>query len=359
MNNKNLIISLLFTLLVITACQNNEPPKKIVKLKKLPFVSIQKAKIHKMVSSITIPGTIDANIFSNIVSPVDGVIDVLNARENQQVKKGKMIAVINPNRRVSLIAENQLRVEQLQQQLKTSKQNSDSYATTKMELDKALSNLKYAKNMYQTNPVICPADGMVTQRWLDAGAQVNTRDKILTITDMSSLVIKTEVNEQYFEAIKKGKKLPLQLNAYPNDSLKGVINLVYPEIKPETRSVSFDIKILNFQKKLLPGMMATITIPVKTIDQAVVVPADAVLSGPDNKEFLFVVDKNLKTHKQLVETGITMDGLVQITKGLTGNENVAVKGQEMLKDGIEVKIAQSKQVSKQVSKQTSTPASKE
>ncbi len=338
MKIKKIAVFMLFGFMVLNSCRHNTPAKETAQQKNLPFVSIKEAQKHKMVSSITITGTIEANIFSNIVSPVDGVIDELRARENQQVKKGELIAVINPNERVSLIAENQLKVERLQKTLKAASPNGKEYDATKMELDKALSDLEYAKNMYHTHPVICPANGMVTQRRLDVGAQVNTKDRILTLTDMSSLVIKAEVNEQYFEAIKKGRKLPLQLNAYPNDSLTGVISLVYPEIKPETRSISFDVKVLNFQKKLLPGMMATITIPVKTIENAVVVPSDALLSGPDNKQFLFIVDENSKARKQVVETGITMDELVEITKGLTGNEEVAVKGQEMLKEGAEVKI---------------------
>ncbi len=323
---------------LFSGCDSGKATESNPKPKKIPFVSIQQSRVQKMVSSITITGTVGANVFSEVVSPVDGVIENLYARENQSVKKGNIIAVINPNERVSLIANNRLKVEQLQKQLSGHSTNSKEYANIKQQLDDAKKNLEYAQNMYQANPVVCPANGLVTQRWLDEGAQVNVKDKILKITDMSSLVIKAEVNEQYYEAIQKGKQFPLKLNAYPNNSLTGIVSLVYPQISPQTRSVLFDIKVKNFNKKLLPGMMAVIGIPVFTVEKAVVVNTDAVLSSPDNKQFLFVVNKDGIAQKRIVETGISLGRLLEIKQGINSNEDIVVKGQEMLKDGMKVKI---------------------
>lgn len=342
MNIKNITITLLFSLMVFAACKNNEQGKETAKSGKIPFVSIQKVKVQKIVSSITITGTVEANIFSDIVSPVDGVIDELRARENQQVKKGGIIAIINPNERVSLIAETQLKVENLQQELKAINQNNKDYAETKNQLDKALSDLEYAGNMYQTVPVICPVNGMITNRLLNAGAQVNTKDKILTITNMSSLVIKAEVNEKYFEAVKQGRKLPVILSAYPVDTIQGQISLVYPQVDPVTRSVKFDIKLLNFNKKILPGMMASIKIPVSSKENAIAIPEQAVLTSPDNKNFLFVVNKDTLALKRLVQTGISSGNKLEIIKGLKENDKVIVAGQEMLKDSVKVKIMKNK-----------------
>ncbi|MCA1758502.1 MAG: efflux RND transporter periplasmic adaptor subunit, partial [Bacteroidales bacterium] len=204
----------------------------------------------KIVSFIEFTGTIQANVFTDIKSPADGIIESLMARENQQVEKDRIIAVINPNDRVALISKNRLQVQQIKEKLKTTDTNSDDFKRLEQELKKAKDNLDYATKMYQTVPVVCPMNGLVTQRWTDKGSQIGVKEKILTVSDMNSLVIKAEVNEKYFEAIKQGKKLPVILNAYPNDTLTGSISLVYPQVDPVTRSVKFDIKILNFHKSL-------------------------------------------------------------------------------------------------------------
>jgi len=323
---------------LLTACNNKDGKTVLEKSKKTPVVKIQSAVQTKLESFIGITGTIEANIYSEIKSPVDGVIENLFARENQQVENGQVIAVINPNDRLSLISNNQLQVQIFEQQLKPSEKNTKEYAKLEQSLIKAKINLEYAKNMYQTNPVICPINGIVTHRWLDKGSQVTAKEKIVTISDMNSLVVKAAVNEKYFAAIKQGRKLAVILNAYPNDTLTGVISLVYPQINPETRSVEFDIKIQNFSKKLLPGMMASIQIPVAVKGNAIAVNVDAVLVSPDNKQFLFVVNKDSIAIKRIVKTGITSGKLIEISEGMNEHENVVVMGQEVLKDSVKVKV---------------------
>lgn len=324
--------------LLVFSCSPKKEQTPQSKPNKTSLVKVQPAMKTKMASFIEITGTIQANVFTDIKSPADGIVESLHARENQQVEKDRIIAVINPNDRVALISKNSLQVQQIKEKLKTTDTNSDYFKRLEQELKKAKDNLDYATKMYQTVPVICPMSGLVTQRWTDKGSQIGEKEKILTVSDMNSLVIKTEVNEKYFEAIKQGKKLPVILNAYPNDTLTGSISLVYPQVDPVTRSVKFDIKILNFHKSLLPGMMASIKIPVSIKADAIVVPEHAVLTSTDNKNFLFIINIDSIALKRLVQTGISSGNKLEIIKGLKENEKVVVSGQEMLKDSMKVKI---------------------
>lgn len=331
------IIAGLFLIISLQSCHKTEKAGTQKPAQKIPLVKVQQAVKAKMVSYIEFTGTVQANIVSDIKSPVDGVIESLFARENQSVTKDRIVAVINPNDRLSLIASNQLEIQKLEQLIKNA--GTDKIAALQQELEKAKSNLDYAKKMYHTVPVVCPMNGIVTYRWLDAGNQVGAREKIITISDMNSLVVKAEANETYFEAIKKGKKLPVILNAYPNDTLTGTISLVYPQIDPGTRAVKFDIKIQNFGKSLLPGMMASIKIPVSIIENAIAVPSDVVLTNPANERFVFIVDKDSMAFKRFVKPGISSKKQIEIISGLAENERVVVMGQEMLKDSMKVKIA--------------------
>ena len=337
----NALVLIAFVL-ISQSCKQGQEKITQPTTKKMPLVKVQPATKTKMVSFIDITGTVQANVFTDIKSPVDGIIETLFARENQRTEKDKIIAVINPNDRLSLIANNQLQIGLLEQKVKAADKTSAEYISLSQELEKAKSNFEYAKNMYQTIPVICPMSGVVTQRWLDQGSQVGAKEKIITISDMSSLVIKAEANETYFEAIKQGKKLPLILNAYPNDSLSGTISLVYPQIEPVTRTVKFDIKIQNFNKSLLPGMMASIKIPVSVNEDAIAVPTDAVLTNPANERFVYVVDKDSIAFKRIVKPGISAKKQIEILLGLAENEKVVVMGQEMLKDSMQVKIMNNK-----------------
>ncbi len=327
---------LISSMALLGACKSDPQTGQKAGPKKSLLVKVQPALKKTMVSFIDMTGTIQPNISTNLLAPADGIIESLSARENQWVVKDKVIAVINPNERVSLISNNQLQVELLEKQV--AEADDEEKELLLAELKKAQENLDYAKNMYQTIPVVCPMSGLVTQRYTDKGSQVSAKDKIITISDMNSLVIKAEVNEKYFEAIQQGKRLPLVLNAYPNDSVQGIVSLVYPQVEALTRSVKFDIRIGGFDKKLLPGMMASIKVPVFRNENAVVVPEQAVLTSPDNKYFIFVADRDSIVHRRVVETGMVSGNDLEIVSGLLENEKVVVQGQEMLKEGLKVKF---------------------
>lgn len=333
---------LISSIILVQSCKHGNEQANQPMAKKPPLVKVQPAAKTKMVSFVDITGTVQANIFSDIKSPSDGIIEKLYARENQMVAKDKLVAIINPNDRVALIANNQLLIQQLEQKTNVTDKNTDAYTNLLQELEKAKSDLEYAKKMYQTIPVICPMSGMVTHRWLDEGSQVGAKEKIITISDMSTLVIKAEVNEKFFPAITTGKKLPVILDAFPGDTLTGVINLVYPEISADTRTLKFDVKLVKSDKKLLPGMMAQLRIPVEIHENAIAVPSDAVLTNPANERFVFVVNKDSVAFKRIVKPGISAKKQIEIVSGLNENEKVVVMGQEMLKDSIKVKIMQTK-----------------
>ena len=324
---------------ITQSCKNGKETVNQPMTKKTPLVKVQPATKTKMVSFIDITGTVQANIFSDIKSPADGTIDKLYARENQMVAKDKLIAIVNPNDRVALIANNQLGIQQLEQKINATDKNSVSYTNLLQELEKSKGNLEYAKKMYQTIPVICPMNGMITHRWLDEGSQVGAKEKIITISDMSSLVIKAEVNEKFFSAIKVGKKIPVILDAFPGDTLIGIISLVYPEISADTRSLKFDLILIKSDKKLLPGMMAQLHIPTDIHENAITVLSDAVLTNPANERFVFVINKDSMAFKRIVKTGISAKKQIEIISGIAENEKIVIIGQEMLKDSLKVKIA--------------------
>jgi RND family efflux transporter MFP subunit len=192
--------------------------------------------------------------------------------------------------------------------------------------------------MYQPVPVICPINGVVTSRWVEVGSQVAARDRIVTISDMNSLVIKAEVNERYFEAIAPGRKFPAVLNAYPSDSLTGIVSLVYPSVSSESRAVKFDLKLQGFNKKLLPGMMAQLKIPVYRNDHAIIVNDDAILSSPDGRRFLFVIGSDTTARQRIIKTGVTVNRQTEITEGLSKGEIIVTAGQETLKDNMKVSL---------------------
>ena len=85
-------------------------------------------------------------------------------------------------------------------------------------------------------------------------------------------------------------------------------------------------------------MMASIKIPVSEKEDAISVPNRAILSSPENKNFIFVVDSNNVAHRRVVKKGMDSNNQVEIMSGLKEGEKVVVDGQGRLKDSTKVKI---------------------
>lgn len=329
----------LIVLLVLASCGKDKVENKQQKSGKAPLVSVVLVANSKMVSFMDVSGTVQANAFSEVKSQTDGIVTQINARENQHVEQGKIIAVIDPNERVAIIAHNQLIVEQLEKKIKIAESNQDgNLKSLQNELAKARQNLEYADKTYQKVSLLCPMSGMVTHRYVETGNQIGNKEKLLSICDLSSLVIKVELNEKYFQSIKSGKKMKLQLSAYPNQELTGTINMIYPEVNQSTRSVKFDVKINDFKQELLPGMSASLKFPLSNKENIIAIPTDAILKNVDNSSFVFIVDAANTAHKKSVITGADIDNKTEIMSGVSIGEQVVVKGQELLKDNMTVTV---------------------
>ena len=120
----------------IVSCQTDDK-QPAAKPKKIPLVKIQEASNSKMVSSVSINGTIQPNIETEVKASDDGIIENLFARENQYVEKDRLIALINPTNRVSLVSSSIKTVETLERELKTLTEGSGEYQKVQNDLQKA------------------------------------------------------------------------------------------------------------------------------------------------------------------------------------------------------------------------------
>lgn len=305
--------------------------------KKPTFVKTQAVVKQDMAATIQFVGTAKPTVTGTIKAPANGIVEQLTVRENSWVKKGQIIAMLNPSNRISLIAKNKEVVQRLLRQVKKTAGDEYAQGVLQEQLYKAQADLELSYKMYQLIPITAELSGIISERWIDSGSEVSAKDPLLEVYQPASMVIKAEVNEQYFSAIQVGKKVPVSLAAYPDKTLTGTISLVYPKISETTRAVRFDIK-LDQPVKLLEGMMAEVTLQTQLHKDVLCVSDDAIVTNGHSESAVYVIDQASVAHKKKVELGITTGAMTEVVSGLTLEDRVVVKGQEMLKEGKKVKV---------------------
>ena len=149
-------------------------------------------------------------------------------------------------------------------------------------------------------------------------------DPILTIAELSTVWITATVKEKDIRFINEGDVSEAEVTAYPGEVFRGTVYHINDMVDEDTRSIDVLIECKNKDRKLKPGMYATIKFTEKPV-LAVFVPVTSLLQFND-RNFVFKEVAPYHFLKQFVETAETVNGKTLITSGLTGTENLVVEG---------------------------------
>ena len=186
--------------------------------------------------------------------------------------------------------------------------------------------------------VRAPFDGVIGDRFVEIGDQVAPGQKLFTVLDISSVKVMARIPSEFIGRIQAGIHVEVATRAYPKAVFDGRVIHVYPEADPRNRTFAVEVKVANRGKSMiLPGMFARVRFPVMALDQALLVPRDALMED-DRGTFLYVVDHSTQTarRRDLVLGDLSAEEALVI-EGLSPGETVVVRGQEMLHDGAPVR----------------------
>src|SRR5450631_1832014 len=217
-------------------------------------------------------------------------------------------------------------------------------AGKKQQKQAAEGQLTSAKGKYEGaaallaySEVRSPIDGVVTDRPTYEGETPTPGTPLMTLMDTSSVVARTHIPQDQAVQLKPGDAATIHAPGEIN--VEGKVTLVSPALDPNSTTVEVWIEAPNPDGRLRPGTTVTVEMLARTVNDAIVVPASALLKTPEGATTVMIV-KDDHAERVAVETGIRQDDRVQITNGLRGGETVIVKGSYGLPDKTKVKIAE-------------------
>ena len=127
-------------------------------------------------------------------------------------------------------------------------------------------------------------------------------------------------------------------DAFPGETFKGKVNLVYPTIDARSHTFPVEITVDNKDEKLRPGMFTRVTVNYGT-NYRVVIPDNAVLKqvGADEK-YVYVLNENNTVSYTPVVLGVRMGDKYEVISGLDDGAQIVTSGQTRLKNNIKVDI---------------------
>jgi membrane fusion protein (multidrug efflux system) len=226
---------------------------------------------------------------------------------------------------------------------------ADKGIVSKDELDRAKTQAEIArieenilKIRLDRTRLKAPLTGLVSARLAEVGDVVTANTHVMTLIDLTSLVVKVEVPEKLMIPFLE-KKSATTVNAITvtldalNTQFTGSITRIEPTIDPQTRLGQLEMTLKSLPPTARPGQFCRVTFSLQNQPQ-LVLPYRAVRRD-SHGEYVFLVDSEQKVQRQPVQTGTYLAEQIEITDGLTEGQAVVTKGFLGLQTGMTVQIA--------------------
>jgi HlyD family secretion protein len=320
-----------------------------------------------IVQHATASGTLSAVVSVDVGSQVSGKISVLKADYNSPVKKGQLVAEIDPtvydaSRRQAEgeLASAQADVTLKRQNLERKKTLVPLRAASQLDLDQAVAELAQSEasvvikqaslESAQANLGYCkitaPVDGIVIARKVDLGQTVNaamSTPVLFTIAqDITKMNISASISEADIGQVKDGQTVDFTVDAFPDEVFHGSVTQVRKSPTTTQNVVTYEtiITVDNPEQKLFPGMTADVSILVAERTNVLKIPNTALRYTPADgatfeqkppakmersQRLIYALGADrVKLKPVIVKTGIT-DGVdTEILEGVIEGAPVAI-----------------------------------
>ncbi len=167
-----------------------------------------------------------------------------------------------------------------------------------------------------------PATGTVLTKNVVKGQRVDTGQELYRIVDLTQVWVIAAVAESDIAALKVGTPAVVTLRAYPDQPIEGRVGFIYPDVKPETRTVRVRIELPNPDGKLKTDMYADVVFRPGAERGALLAVSDSALIDSGSRQFVLVAKGEGRFEPRVVTPGLRGGGYVEIRDGITEGEEV-------------------------------------
>ncbi len=312
---------------------------------------------------LTALGTVQALNTITVNPQVGGQLLSLDFTEGQPVKKGQVLARIDPRTYQASYDQAVSKRSQDQALLATARSNYERSQSPQYKQYVAQADLvtqrntvaqyqaavaaddaaiQSAKTQLDYTQIRSPIDGLAGIRSVDPGNVVTTSSTIVTLTQLHPINVMFTLPEQNLDMVRTAQQAaPLQVtaldrvDAHPVAS-GGTLKVVDNQIDTATGTFRLKSEFPNEKNELWPGQFVNVRLQVRVADGALVIPAEALQRGPDGDYVYQVQADNTVKMQPVVVAGEVGDSHVMIGSGLKAGEQVVTEGQFRLKPGSKV-----------------------
>jgi len=319
---------------------------------------------------LTASGYVVAQREASVSSKGTGVLVYLGVVEGDKVTKGQIIARLDDRDIVAQLDEAKSSLQLYEAQLNelqnnynrekelferglSSQQSLDqaesAYKSLLANVDIAKARIRVAEVSLENMIIRAPFDGTVLTKNAEIGeivapfgASTTSRAAVVTIADMNSLMVETDVSESNIEKINPDQNCEIVLDSNPGKTYQGYVFKIVPTADRSKATVLVKVAFKNYDSSVLPEMSAKVSFlgekSNEEEDQKPVLTAPlSAVEDLDGKKLVYEVVDDVAVQK-VVTTGRLFGNYVEISSGLEEGDKIINSLNEKIKDGAQVKV---------------------
>ncbi len=329
-------------------------------------VTVTTAGTGEVTERLPITGTITAAHFAELSPAMAGLVDALSVDVGSVVKAGDELVALDAEISALIQDGARARVQEAEAALadvqrRLAEANSleagQSIAASQVrslrsEADMARAALasaqadeRRAAAELARHTIKAPFPGVVSARHADVGEWVAPGDAVLTLVDTTHVYADFAIAQQYLKDVSVDSALALRLDSQPDAPLAASIQSIVPVSDPTARTFLLRATV-EPSPLVAPGMSVRGEITLASEQGRITLPRDALIRYPDGRVSVWLVDNSEQPPVARERSVRIREGYgrqVIITEGVSSGDQVVVRGNEGLRDGVPLKITAGEQ----------------
>jgi RND family efflux transporter MFP subunit len=329
-----------------------------------PVVAVARVAREDLFKQVTYPAEFRPYVEVVLHAKVSGYVSQMNVDFGDKVKAGQLLATIevpelHDELNSAIAAEKKAEADYTNanliytRQIAVNTQNPNLIA--QQDIDTADANRQMAAaeiaaakadvGKYQTlvdyTRITAPFDGVITYRYADPGALIQTGTSsdtqslpLVRVSDNYLLRLDFPVDIEVVQDIHAGDLVEIQVQSLGNKTFTGAVSRFTRDVDDDTRKMNTEIEVPNPKLEIDPGMYATVALKVENHTNTLAIPTEAVIAGATPS--VFVVNANNEIEQRPIQLGLETSDEYEVLSGLNEGDLVVVGNHSEIQTGQKV-----------------------
>jgi len=313
-------------------------------------VVVQVAEVTKrdFASSLVVSGTITSETEARLSFKTGGIIDHMSVRDGDHVRRGQLLATLNPTEINAQVEQAQEGLDKAQRDLIRARDLAAQGVATQEQLDNATTAFSVARQTLEIahfnqsrSEIVAPADGVVLRKLMNEGelAAPGTPVFLFAGDGSQDWVLRCGVSDRNWARLAKGDRAAITFDAFPGDTFRGEVSSIAQGADATSGLDQVDVKVFPGAHALAAGLFGTGTVQTGENAGGLAVPVDALVEGNGDRARVYVARKEVAAAVDVRVLELT-DRFAVVSGKLAAGDAVVVRGAPYLQDGSQIRTAE-------------------